>query len=415
MKLTKKILPIGLLSVSIIPLAIVSCSTGEKATTYFESEGFKISSKGEIMGFANIGLLPAGAINIKEKYNGVTITSIANDAFKGQVNITEVILPSTLESIGSNAFFDVGSPIKLPEVNDPNEEVIWDLSHLANLKEIGDYAFAKPEPTTITPVPSKWNIRLNLNNLSNLERIGIGSFTDRGIYKIDFPTTSNIKIIDEKAFSYNKIINLKIPNSVITIGRYAFQYNKLNSVTIPNSITSISNGTFYNNELIKIDIPNSVTSIGTFAFGYNKITSIIIPNSIKIIEDGTFSDNKLTKIDIPNSVTSIGDYAFNTNLLTFLSIPNSVITIGRSSFSSNPLTSLNVPDSVINIGDDAFLWNKFTDNAMIKLPAKFNNAANRRRIGIELPLKENELNNKPKLEAPLETIRRKKEAAKNNF
>ncbi|MGL5521665.1 MAG: hypothetical protein ACRDAW_00110, partial [Metamycoplasmataceae bacterium] len=83
MKLNKKLLPIGLLSASIIPFAMVSCNSGEKVTTYFESEGFKISSEGEIMGFANTGLLPAGAINIKESYNGVTVTRIANDAFKG--------------------------------------------------------------------------------------------------------------------------------------------------------------------------------------------------------------------------------------------------------------------------------------------------------------------------------------------
>ncbi|MGL5438186.1 MAG: leucine-rich repeat protein, partial [Metamycoplasmataceae bacterium] len=189
MKLNKKLLPIGLLSASIIPLAMVSCNSGEKVTTYFESEGFKISSEGEIMGFANTGLLPAGAINIKEAYNGVTVTRIADNAFKGQINISEVILPPSLISIGSNAFFDVGSPVKLPEQNTP-DPVIWDLSHLVNLKEIGDGAFGKPDPTpTPTPTP-EWFINLKLDNLTNLERIGIGSFSNRNIYRIDFPITS---------------------------------------------------------------------------------------------------------------------------------------------------------------------------------------------------------------------------------
>ncbi|MGL4184126.1 MAG: leucine-rich repeat domain-containing protein [Metamycoplasmataceae bacterium] len=409
MKINKKILTIGLLPLSIIPLAIVSCSTGEKATTYFESEGFKISSKGEIMGFANTGLLPAGAINIKEKYNGVTITSIANDAFKGQVNISEIILPSTLVSIGSNAFFDVGSPVKLPEVNDPNEEVIWDLSHLVNLKEIGNYAFGKPKPNTINPIPSKWNIRLNLNNLSNLERIGIGSFVDRSISGIDFPTTSNIKIIDEKAFSYNKIINLKIPNSLTTIGEYAFQKNNLSSVDIPRSITSIESGVFSDNQLTSFIYTNSVTSIGAFAFDNNQLTSLEILDSVTNIENGAFSFNKLISLKISNSVTSIGDSAFYSNQLTSVKIPNSVKTIGRNAFSWNKLTSITIPDSVTTIGIRAFANNKFTDNAMIKLPAQFDTAEERKKIGIDLAphLKENELNNKPKLEVPLEIIRRK--------
>ncbi|MGL5521885.1 MAG: leucine-rich repeat domain-containing protein [Metamycoplasmataceae bacterium] len=388
MKLNKKLLPIGLLSTSIIPFAMVSCNSGEKVTTYFESEGFKISSEGEIMGFSNTSLLPAGAINIKESYNGVTVTRIADDAFKGQINISEVILPPTLVSIGSNAFFDVGSPVKLPEQNTP-DPIIWDLSHLVNLKEIGDGAFGKTEPSVSDPAPTpEWFINLKLENLTNLERIGIGSFSNRNIYRVDFPIVSKIKVIDKKAFGFNKITSIKIPDSLTTIGEYAFENNKLTKIDIPRSITSIGGGAFIRNQLILINIPDSVTTIGVHAFGYNKLTSIIIPSSIKIIEYGTFSSNKLTSIDIPNSVTSIGEY----------------------SFGFNPLASITIPDSVKNICDNAFANNKFTDNAMITLPAKFNTASERKRIGIELaPLKENELNNKPKLEAPLVESKRKKE------
>ncbi|MGL5521786.1 MAG: leucine-rich repeat domain-containing protein, partial [Metamycoplasmataceae bacterium] len=372
-------------------------------------EGFKISSEGEIMGFANTGLLPAGAINIKESYNGVTVTRIANDAFKGQINISEVILPPSLISIGSNAFFDVGSPVKLPEQNTP-DPVIWDLSHLVNLKEIGDGAFGKPEPSTSNPAPNpELFINLKLENLTNLERIGISSFSNRNIYRIDFPITSNIKVIDKNAFSFNKITSLTIPNSVTSIGDDVFLNNQLTSINIPNSIISISNGAFYNNQLTSLTIPNSVTSIGTYAFNNNKLTSIIIPSSITIIEDGTFGSNQLTSLTIPNSVTSIGEYTFDSNKLTSLTISNSVKTIGRNTFSWNQLTSLTIPDSVTTIGDGAFANNKFTDNKMITLPAQFNTVKERLRIGIELPLKENELNNKLKLEAPLVEIRRKKQ------
>ncbi|MGL5438185.1 MAG: leucine-rich repeat domain-containing protein [Metamycoplasmataceae bacterium] len=387
MKLNKKLLPIGLLSVSIIPFAIVSCNSGEKVTTYFESEGFKISSEGEIMGFANTGLLPAGAINIKETYNGVTITHIANDAFKGQINISEVILPPTLVSIGSNAFFDVGSPVKLPEQNTP-DPVIWDLSHLVNLKEIGDGAFGKTRPTVSDPTPPKeFFINLKLDNLTNLERIGIGSFFNRNIYRIDFPLTSNIKVIDEKAFSFNKITSLKIPDSLTTIGEYAFENNKLTKIDIPRSITSIGGGAFIRNELTSLIIPDSVTTIGAHAFGYNKLTSINIPNSVTIIENGTFGSNQLTSIAIPNSIKSIGNFAF----------------------SSNQLTLITIPDSVTSIGDSAFFENNFTDNKMITLPAKFNTSEERQRIGISLPLKENKLSYNPKLEAPLPESKRKNE------
>ncbi|MGL5519883.1 MAG: leucine-rich repeat domain-containing protein [Metamycoplasmataceae bacterium] len=344
MKISKKILTIGLLSLSIVPFAMVSCNSGEKVTTYFEAEGLKISSKGEIMGFANVGLMPERAINIKESYNGVTITKISNDAFKGQININEVILPSTLVSIGSNAFFDIASPVKSEGQNN-FDKVVWDLSHLVNLKEIGDNAFGKKLPTV--PGPTPLSINLKLDNLTNLERIGISSFSNRNIYKVDFPLTSKIKVIDQNAFE--------------------------------------------NNELTSLILPNSITSIGSRAFQNNQITSLILSNSVKDIGGEAFKNNKLTWVIIPNLVTYIG----------------------WNAFSNNVINNIKIPDSVTFIGNGAFTGNNFTDNTKINLPAKFNTAGERQRIGITLPIKENELNNKPKLEAPLETSRRKNETIIN--
>lgn len=62
--------------------------------------------------------------------------------------------------------------------------------------------------------------------------------------------------------------SMKIPNSVITIGRFAFDdCTNLTSVVIPDSVTSIGDGAFYNcTNLTSIVISDSVTSIGYQAF-----------------------------------------------------------------------------------------------------------------------------------------------------
>jgi hypothetical protein len=95
---TKKLLPLALLPIGIIPLITISCSSNE-TTTYFEAEGLEISSKGVVMGYADEGTHPE-KLEIKEEYNGVKITEIANAAFADQ-QINGLTLPKTLVKIGS--------------------------------------------------------------------------------------------------------------------------------------------------------------------------------------------------------------------------------------------------------------------------------------------------------------------------
>jgi predicted metal-dependent phosphoesterase TrpH len=82
---TKKLLPLALLPIGIIPLITISCSSNE-TTTYFEAEGLKISSQGMVMGYANEGTHPE-KLEIKEEYQGVKITEIEYSAFKNQSRI----------------------------------------------------------------------------------------------------------------------------------------------------------------------------------------------------------------------------------------------------------------------------------------------------------------------------------------
>ncbi|MGL5357813.1 MAG: leucine-rich repeat domain-containing protein [Metamycoplasmataceae bacterium] len=329
MKLNKKLLSIGLLSVSVIPLSIVSCSTNEEYVpeTQFDAEGFRISSEGWIIGFSDSTTQHIGKLTIKDKYmdeenqKEVKITSIGYRAFKDQTGITELDLPATLEYISSEAFYNIGSPFKLPDQYTP-DPIVWDLSHLVNLKQIAPSAFGKLEPPIPNPndPPVKtWSIKLNLSNLNNL----------------------------------------------ILIGSQAFEFNDIVDITFPAS--------------------SKFTTIESFAFRHNKLTSLILPDSITSIGNWAFEDNKLTSVTISNSATEIGIRAFRNNKITSLTIPNSVTTIEYDAFYNNQLTLINIPDSVTHIGDDAFSGNNITNNSQITLPAKFNTLEERQRIGINIP------------------------------
>ncbi|MDK2819777.1 MAG: leucine-rich repeat protein [Mycoplasmataceae bacterium] len=90
--------------------------------------------------------------------------------------------------------------------------------------------------------------------------------------------------------------------------------------------------------------------------------------------------------------------AFSSNKLTSVIIPNSVTSIIKGAFERNNLTSINIPNSVTSIEDNAFKDNPFTDNSKIILPAQFNTASERLRIGITLPLDANSPTNSSKIE-----------------
>ena len=250
----------------------------------------------------------ASDMEIPSTLGGNPVTEIAEAAFQYK-EISSVTLPSTLITIGRNAFAYGGAlkTITLP----------------SSLTTIGGGAFRSNQLTSLV-IPN--------------------SVTSMGNY----------------AFTSNKLTSLTLSNSLKTIASSAFQYNRLTSVTIPNSVTYLDFGAFASNSLTSVTIPNSVTATGMYVFSDNKLTSVVIPSSMTRIADAAFSGNLLTSVTIPNSVVSIADGAFSKNKLTSLTLPSSLGTIGYGAFGENLLTSLVIPASLRGISWYAFSKNLLT-------------------------------------------------------
>ena len=195
------------------------------------------------------------------------VTSIGEYAFLGTANIRilNISLPSTLVSIGKDAFLSNQSL---------NSIVIPD-----NVTKIGAMAFM---------------------GCVNLSSVKIGN---------------SVTNIGDHAFcNCPQLTSITIPNSVTTIGSSAFsQCTSLSDLTLGTSILSIPEGCFQDcNKLSSVVIPNSVSTIGSSSFSGNSLLSYVKIGSgiISIGLSAFYECRNLKKITIDATVPPSLNYSF---------------------------------------------------------------------------------------------------------
>lgn len=203
-------------------------------------------------------------------------------------NLTEVIIPDSVTTIGDFAFANCEKlkTIKIPK----------------NVTSIGKGAFAGCIYTTSIIIP---------DSVTTIEDSTFANCMRLETIKI----SKNVTSIGEGAFlNCARLTSIIIPDSVTSVGALAFASCKeLKSITIPNSVTSIGDRAFFDcYDLESIKMPESATSIGFETF-YSclSLKSINIPKGVTAIEYSTFFlCENLTEVIIPDSVTSIENDAF---------------------------------------------------------------------------------------------------------
>ena len=204
-------------------------------------------------------------IVIPGSVDGIPVTAIAQNAFKGKQRITSITVPDSVTTIGTYAF---SGCISLTELNLGN-----------GVKTISGYMAYECTKLQSIVIPD------------------------------------SVTSIGYDAFQYcSSLVSVDIPNSVTSIGSNAFAYcSSLVSVTIPDSVTTIDSCAFRDcSNLTSVVIPDSVTSIGSQAFYYcSNLTSVVIGDSVTSIGSQAFYYcSNLASVVIGDSVTSVGSSAF---------------------------------------------------------------------------------------------------------
>lgn len=251
----------------------------------------------------------------------VPVTSIGDEAFKGNLTLTTIKILDGVKKIGKDAF-----------------------AGCASLKRI-------EIPKTVTEIdPAAFS------GCQSLERIIVDgensvymSYTDCLIRKADKTIILGCK-------------SSKIPTDAadaVAIGAGAFQGSFITEIAIPQNITSIGADAFSGcAELVSFSCAESVTELPANIFkDCLKLETVTLHDKITRIGEGAFSGcASLKKFDVPAGVENIYSLTFSGCIaLTEVTFPQGFRNIGNSAFSGcSSLTAVTLPSSLEGIGLSAF-------------------------------------------------------------
>lgn len=238
--------------------------------------------------------------------------------------------------------------------------------------EIGFAAFSEENRFNTTDMVSPVRTVILPDSIRKIDDYAFYTFTGRE-NGIELKLPASLQSIGKYAFYYNSIKGtLTLPKSLKTIGEGAFMLNRISAVSIPDSLTKISEKAFFENEIKALTIPKSVTAIEPYAFANNQLYELTIPSTVKELGEYVFNKNRLNTVHIKGDIKVIPSYAFSENRISELSLPKRLQTIEDNAFSLNLLENLVLGDTVTKVGSRAFYGNKiggitlFANNAHIE-------------------------------------------------
>lgn len=187
------------------------------------------------------------------------VKSIMSGAFNGEMYLTSVDLPDSLERIGESAFAGTAiTSVTIPE------KVEYFEGSMFNNAVISEYSVSENNPY----YSSKDGVVYSKDG-TTLVAYPTGRFTQDENHIFNIP--ENVTAIGEYAFFNSEAVSVTIPSNVKYIGKQAFAGNTmLTNLVIENGVERIFDGAFLAcSSLKEIHLPASVNYLGFYSFGFN--------------------------------------------------------------------------------------------------------------------------------------------------
>lgn len=325
---------------------------------------------------------------------------IRSNSFTACSNLETLIIPATVRYIQNQAIVECEGLQKLtiPFIGNSEEES----NAFENI--FGGNRPLSLEVEILNAVEISREAFINVNYItsiilsSNLEKIGACAFLNcSSLTNVDFSKTTNLKVIDNEAFSGCKNIKtLNLPTTITTIGDYAFAdlsevttldiplsleqigvaaFRGLNNLTTLNISAEHSNFIYENGALLSKDkktlvfymasqesntytFPQELENIYAYAFsGAKNLKEVVLPSNIKALPEGLFYNCRaLTTVTLAEGTTTISTRAFE-GCIKLVTINNvqGIISIKSSAFKGcSSIKNIPLNDKVQELGESAF-------------------------------------------------------------
>jgi len=215
------------------------------------------------------------------------LTQIPDNQFKDKNLMLEILLPDSLTSIGTRAFYGCATlvSIRIPKkiVSIPD----YTFQYCYNLVSV-----YLPEGITSMGYQSFYNCS-SLENITlpqSLTYMGSESFAY--CYKLkSINIPANLGEINYSTFySCNSLKNVTFPDSggPAYISNHAFYDCAIENLKLSENISYVDDYAFYSNNISHLILPDKLTSLGSWCFGYCSLDSIFLPAALSSIEGSAF-------------------------------------------------------------------------------------------------------------------------------
>jgi hypothetical protein len=282
------------------------------------------------------------------------VTSIGNGVFAGCMKLADITIPSGVTNIGDNAFADCINLIYAGCTNLNNE-----VSIPSSVTNIGDNAFRNCKSLDLVINNTERNVTVGRNAFEGCKSV-TWEIPDKESTGLQFEVSGTTAMVVKG--DYSKLDSAFIPSKV-----------KINGSVY--TVTGIANNAFSNcKNLTYVKVSEGVTNMGIATFSYcENLESVVLGEGIEKISSSLFNGcASLSDINIPASVTEIDGSAFEgCTSLASINIPANVTNIVEYAFyGCKNLASINVDDKNTTYASvDGVLYNK-EKTILIQAPGK---------------------------------------------